>query len=55
VGALGGDIIRMPLVINPSTYAFAVTVITVAAWISGAVVRRGVNRLDLVEVLKTKG
>lgn len=46
---------RIPLVISPGTYAFAIIVILVAALISGLIVRRGVDRLDLIEVLKTKG
>jgi putative ABC transport system permease protein len=53
--ALRTETHRIPLVINPSTYAFAVTVIFVAALLSGLVVRRGLDRLDLVAVLKTKG
>jgi len=47
--------VRIPLFVSPSTYAFAVIVITLAAFVSGMVVRRGVDRLDLIEVLKTKG
>jgi putative ABC transport system permease protein len=53
--AMGGETVRIPLVIQSSTYAFAVTVIVVAAFASGMVVRRGVDRLDLIGVLKTKG
>jgi putative ABC transport system permease protein len=52
---LGGETVRIPLVVSPGTYAFAVIVIVLAAFVSGMVVRRGVDRLDLVEVLKTKG
>ncbi|HZW08588.1 MAG TPA: ABC transporter permease [Phycisphaerales bacterium] len=52
---LGGETVRIPLFVSPSTYAFAVIVITLAAFVSGMVVRRGVDRLDLIEVLKTKG
>jgi putative ABC transport system permease protein len=53
--AMGGETIRIPAVVTASSYGFAVTVIALAAFISGMVVRRGVDRLDLVEVLKTKG
>lgn len=53
--ALQTETHRIPLIINPSTYAFAVTVIIVAAIGSGLVVRRGLDHLDLIEVLKTKG
>lgn len=52
---LGSETVRMPLYIAPRTYAFAVIVISLAAFVSGMIVRRGVDRLDLVEVLKTKG
>lgn len=52
---LAGETVRIPLVVSPSTYAFSVIVISIAALVSGLVVRRGVDRLDLVEVLKTKG
>ncbi|MCB9845311.1 MAG: ABC transporter permease [Phycisphaeraceae bacterium] len=52
---LGGETVRIPLMIRPSTYAFAVIVIVLATLVSGMVVRRGIDRLDLVAVLKTKG
>jgi putative ABC transport system permease protein len=45
---------RFPLVVYPSTYAFAVTVILLAALFSGLVVRRRLDHLDLVAVLKTR-
>jgi putative ABC transport system permease protein len=54
VSALQSRDYRFPLVIEPSTYAFAIAVTLAAAAISGLVVRRRVDRLDLVEVLKTK-
>ncbi|MCC6660306.1 MAG: FtsX-like permease family protein [Phycisphaerales bacterium] len=52
---MGGETIRIPAVVTPASYAFAVTVIIAAAIISGLVVRRAVDTLNLVEVLKTKG
>jgi putative ABC transport system permease protein len=55
VKALEGNIVRIPLIIEPRTYLFAVTVVAIAALVSGLIVRRGVDHLDLVEVLKTKG
>ncbi|MFO0829217.1 MAG: FtsX-like permease family protein [Phycisphaerales bacterium] len=55
VSRLGGEIVRIPPVVNASTYVFAVTVILAAALVSGLVVRRRVDSLNLVEVLKTKG
>lgn len=48
------EMFRIPLVINPSTYATAVVVIVVAAILSGLVVRRRLDHLDLIAVLKTR-
>lgn len=53
--AIGGETIHIPFVIQPSTYGFAASVVLLAALVSGMIVRRGVDRLDLIEVLKTKG
>jgi putative ABC transport system permease protein len=48
------ELFRMPLVINRSTYGFA-AIVTVAAVLGSAlVVRRMLDRLDLVAVLKSK-
>jgi putative ABC transport system permease protein len=54
VSFIGGETVRIPLVVQPSTYGFAAIVVLIAAFISGMIVRRGVDRLDLIEVLKTK-
>jgi putative ABC transport system permease protein len=48
------DLFRIPFVIEPSTYAFAATVVLVSAAVSGLLVRRKLDKLDLVAVLKTK-
>ncbi len=48
------DLYRVPLVTEPSTYAFAATVVLVSALLSGLVVRNRLDHLDLVAVLKTK-
>ena len=48
------DLFRIPMVSSPKTYAFSATVVLVAAVISALMVRRKLDRLDLVEVLKTK-
>lgn len=48
------DLYRFPMMVNWSTYAFAATVVLVSALVSGFVVRRRLDHLDLVEVLKTK-
>ena len=48
------ELYRWPLVISRYTYGFAFLVILVAAVISGALIRRQINQLDLVAVLKTR-
>lgn len=52
VAALGTESQRFPLVVNASTYAFAVATVVVAALLSSLVVRRRLDRLDLLAVLK---
>ena len=47
------DLFRVPVVLAPQTYAFAVTVVLVSALLSGLAVRSRLDRLDLVAVLKT--
>ena len=51
---LESDLYRVPLILSPHTYAFAALVILVSAAISGLLVRRRLDHLDLIEVLKTK-
>jgi putative ABC transport system permease protein len=48
------DLYRIPIVIAPSTYSFAATVVLVSAAISAWLIKRRLDRLDLVAVLKTK-
>ena len=45
---------RFPFVTSPSTFSFAVTVILIATIISSLVVRRHLDRLDLIAVLKAR-
>jgi putative ABC transport system permease protein len=45
---------RMPFVIERSTYAYAALVVLLAATLSALVVRRRIDRLDLVGVLKSR-
>jgi putative ABC transport system permease protein len=54
VAALETESQRFPAVVAPATYAFAVTVVVVAALLSGLVVRRRIDGLDLVAVLKSR-
>jgi putative ABC transport system permease protein len=45
---------RMPSIVTARTYAFAATMTIAAALASALVVRRKLDRLDLVAVLKTR-
>ncbi|MCZ6795996.1 MAG: ABC transporter permease [Planctomycetota bacterium] len=54
VSHLQSDLFRVPLVVEPRTYAFAALVVLVSAGISALIVRRRLDQLDLVAVLKTK-
>jgi putative ABC transport system permease protein len=44
---------RFPLVVNPGTFAFAISTVLIAALGSSLLVRRRLDRLDLLAVLKT--
>ncbi len=48
------ELFRIPLVVSGETYAFAVSVVLGAGIVSGLLVRRRLNRLDLVAVLKSR-
>ena len=48
------ELFRIPLVLQADTYALAATVVLLSATVSGLVVRRRVDHLDLVAVLKTR-
>jgi putative ABC transport system permease protein len=48
------DLFRIPLVIEPSTYAYGSLIVLSVAVLSALVVRRRIDRLDLVSVLKTR-
>ena len=52
--ALQTELYRVPVVINANTYAFAATVVIVSAVVSALMVRRKLDHLDLIGVLKTK-
>lgn len=51
---MASDLFRVPFIINPRTFAQASLVVIGAAALSGLIVRRRIDRLDLVEVLKTR-
>jgi putative ABC transport system permease protein len=48
------ELFRFPLIVSAQTYAFAVVVVLGAAAASGVLIRRRLDRLDLVAVLKTR-
>lgn len=47
------DLFRVPVVLEPSTYAFAATAVLISAIVSGLMVHRRLDHLDLIAVLKT--
>ena len=48
------ELYRVPLVLEPSTFGMAVAIAVVSVAISAAIVRRRLDRLDLIAVLKTR-
>lgn len=52
--SFSSEVLRLPYIVSEYTYSFAATVVLVAALVSALSVRRRLDRLDLVEVLKTK-
>ena len=48
------DLFRLPLVVSAQTYFYAFLTVAASALASGLAVRRRLDRLDLVEVLKTR-
>jgi putative ABC transport system permease protein len=51
---LAGELMRVRLVVENSTFIIASTIVITAAVLSALVVRERINRLDLVSVLKTR-
>jgi putative ABC transport system permease protein len=49
-----GSEMHLPLVVAPRTYAFACLVVLISGVISALIVRRRIDQLDLVGVLKTR-
>ncbi len=52
--SFSSELFRIPLFIAPSTYAISMIVVIVAAVLSGIIVGRRINQLDMVAVLKTR-
>jgi putative ABC transport system permease protein len=54
VHAVDSEVYRFPLIVSRTAFAWAFLTIMVATLISGLVVRRRLDRLDLVAVLKIR-
>lgn len=54
VAGFSNEVYRMALVIGPEVYAYSSLVVGTAAIVSGLIVRRRIDRLDLIAVLKTR-
>lgn len=52
--AFDNELYRVPVAILPSTYGYSVVIAIVATVLSALVVRRRIDRLDLIAVLKTR-
>ncbi len=52
--AFRSDLYRVPLVLEADTFAFAASVVLASAVVSGMLLWRKLNRLDLIGVLKTR-
>jgi putative ABC transport system permease protein len=48
------ELFRLPMIVDPSTYGTAIVFAIAATAVSGALVRRRVDNLDLIAVLKTR-
>lgn len=48
------EMYRIPLVIQPTTFGFAIVVVVISAFVSGLVMLRKIRALDLVGVLKAR-
>lgn len=52
--AYDSELFRLPVVLSRTTFAFAFLVVTLAALASGLLIRRRLDHLDLIAVLKTR-
>ncbi|HVW04634.1 MAG TPA: FtsX-like permease family protein [Vicinamibacterales bacterium] len=52
--AFDTDVYRLPLIVTPRTYALAIATTIAAAAVSAAIVRRSLQRMDLIGALKTR-
>ncbi len=54
VAGFESDLYSIPLVLNRPTFAWASLVVLIAAAVSALVVRRRLDNLNLIEVMKTR-
>jgi putative ABC transport system permease protein len=54
LAAVNTETVRLPLILTPGNYAYAILVITIATAVSATLACRKLNRLDLVGVLKAR-
>lgn len=54
IATIHQELFRVPLILEAHTYALAAAVVLASALVSGLIVRRRLDRLDLIAVLKTK-
>ena len=52
--AYNSELYRLPLIITKSNYAFTFIIVAIAGLVSGSIIRRQIDRLDLIAVLKTR-
>ncbi len=52
--AMSSDLFRLPFLINPSTYGYAALVLVIVTAAASLLVRRRVDTLDMIAVLKTR-
>lgn len=52
--AYNSELYRLPLIITKFNLAFTFIIVAIAGLISGLIIRRQINRLDLIAVLKTR-
>jgi putative ABC transport system permease protein len=54
VQGFDSELYRVPLVVERSVYAWASLIVFASALVSALIVRRRIDRLNLIEVLKTR-
>lgn len=52
--AMSSDLFRLPFIVHAGTYGYAALVVLVVTTVSGLMVRRELDRMDLVAVLKSR-